>query len=352
MLLKNQDYQDYYLSLPHDMSGSMSKNRFRLELLWGICKMLDTYDSGDFTMVFDYACDIELHVKDGFEFYQIKTHSGRKPYTCARLTNVVGEGSILGKLYVLNKSQPGIQIKLAIVSNSPLTWSSKTPDELEFCFNNLPQTEKDKVKTALKNELNIDNVDLDRVYFIHTDMNLADPRNEVMGKLTFRFQEIKNCEPTHPNALYRLIYETVVDRACYEYSSEEYEDIVKHKGLTKAEFDVMLDAHALNARTGIQQTNDYIDQLDNLRDKRIYKQVLPKILKAMCTSRYLQDLEQKVGAFLLEHNDELNSIETGIDLLTKSFHKDFPIEIDDHQKILFYIVIIHRFIEGVYDECD
>ena len=31
----------YYLSLPHDLSGSMSKNRFRIELLWGVSKILD-----------------------------------------------------------------------------------------------------------------------------------------------------------------------------------------------------------------------------------------------------------------------------------------------------------------------
>lgn len=45
--------REYYLSLPHDMSGSMSKDRFRMELLWGISKMLDVYDTSDFTMVFD-----------------------------------------------------------------------------------------------------------------------------------------------------------------------------------------------------------------------------------------------------------------------------------------------------------
>lgn len=47
--------REYYLSLPHDMSGSMSKNQFRMELLRGISKMLDVYDTSDFTMVFDCA---------------------------------------------------------------------------------------------------------------------------------------------------------------------------------------------------------------------------------------------------------------------------------------------------------
>lgn len=109
--------QEYYMTLPHDMSGSMSKNRFRIELLWGISKMLDAYENGDFTMVFDYVCDIELHVADGFEFYQLKTHSGNSSYTCRSLTKVKGEGSVIGKLYALNKGNVGERIKSKIASS-------------------------------------------------------------------------------------------------------------------------------------------------------------------------------------------------------------------------------------------
>ena len=33
------DKEKYYMNLPKDLSGSVAKNRFRLELLWGISKM-------------------------------------------------------------------------------------------------------------------------------------------------------------------------------------------------------------------------------------------------------------------------------------------------------------------------
>lgn len=69
------DSKSFYLALPHDLPGSMSKNRFRLELLWSVSKMLDLMEKpSDFTVVFDYACDIEVHYENAFEFYQIKTH--------------------------------------------------------------------------------------------------------------------------------------------------------------------------------------------------------------------------------------------------------------------------------------
>ncbi len=50
---------DVYTKIPYDLSGSISKNRFRQELCWGISKMFDLFDKEDFCVVFDYKCDIE-----------------------------------------------------------------------------------------------------------------------------------------------------------------------------------------------------------------------------------------------------------------------------------------------------
>lgn len=136
-------------------------------------------------------------------------------------------------------------------------------------------------------------MDLSKVFFIHTDMNLADPKNEIMGKLIISFQKIKGCEPNKPNALYRLIYETVEEKACYEYDT-----IISHKGLTKEEFDKMLNIHASEARTGIKQTEEYIESLDDLRAKRIYKKALPKMMKAINTALPIKLLEKRAGRFL------------------------------------------------------
>ncbi len=98
---------EYYMGLPCDLSGSRAKNRFRLELLWGVSKMLELMESADdFTIVFDLVCDIEIHFDDKFEFYQIKTHKESQPkYTAKSLVKIKSgeEGSILGKLFVLNK---------------------------------------------------------------------------------------------------------------------------------------------------------------------------------------------------------------------------------------------------------
>ena len=36
--------RDEYLNLTYDLSGSISKNRFRQELLWGLSKAIDKLD--------------------------------------------------------------------------------------------------------------------------------------------------------------------------------------------------------------------------------------------------------------------------------------------------------------------
>ena len=51
---------EYYMGLPCDLSGSRSKNRFRLELLWGISRMLELMESAnDFTIVFEKKIPLE-----------------------------------------------------------------------------------------------------------------------------------------------------------------------------------------------------------------------------------------------------------------------------------------------------
>ena len=134
---------EYYMGLPCDLSGSRSKNRFRLELLWGISRMLELMESAnDFTIVFDLVCDIEVHLDNGFEFYQIKTHKESQPkYTAKSLVKVKeGEqGSILGKLFVLNTIST-VPVKTVLVCNAPFKALSSEPGE--NCLDSLSQSNK------------------------------------------------------------------------------------------------------------------------------------------------------------------------------------------------------------------
>ncbi|WP_457826323.1 dsDNA nuclease domain-containing protein, partial [Staphylococcus aureus] len=86
-----------------DLSGSIAKNRFRLELLWGISKIIDEHKANnEYTIIFDFKCDIELHKEDELDFYQIKTKKSgnyNSNNLCKKGKNK--NNSILGKLYAL-----------------------------------------------------------------------------------------------------------------------------------------------------------------------------------------------------------------------------------------------------------
>lgn len=50
------ELKEQYMSMPYDLSGSRSKNRFRVELLWGIDKILELMESDRaFTMVWAFG---------------------------------------------------------------------------------------------------------------------------------------------------------------------------------------------------------------------------------------------------------------------------------------------------------
>ena len=81
--------KDMYENLPFDLSGARTKNRFDFEILYGIELLIDNYHIlNDYTIVFDYVCDIELHCNDNdiLKFYQLKTNNTGKPNNINFLT--------------------------------------------------------------------------------------------------------------------------------------------------------------------------------------------------------------------------------------------------------------------------
>ena len=41
------------------------------------------------------------------------------------------------------------------------------------------------------------------------------------------FEKVKGSEPVNPNALYRLVFDAVSEKACYEFDANDYEQIQK-----------------------------------------------------------------------------------------------------------------------------
>ena len=344
--VKELGLSDNYLSLPHDLAGSRSKNRFRIELLWGVSKLLDLMEAPDnFTMVFDYVCDIEVHRENGFDFFQIKSKGNTSSFTANNLTSKKKEkGSILGKLYALSANAPKGSTKVAIVTNAPY---HAFPTESPFnSFSALPEEEKEKLEAAIKEELSVEAIDFSNVFYIHTTMDLEHPENSVRGHLVLAFERIKRCEPKNPNALYRLIYDTVTEKACYEYSANDYKEILKLKGLSRKEFDELLDRHAEDSITGIQQAKDYISSLKSVSERHKCNVALPKAIHILSISRPVKQIEARIAKFLSVN--DIGDTEQALDELGTQFDSSFPVEISKTERFLVYLIVLKRFEGGAY----
>lgn len=345
------EIKEYYMDLPYDLSGSRSKNRFRAELLWGLDKVLDILQSEkEFAVVFDYKCDFEIHYDNELEFYQIKTRKNGKNFTFKELTKKETEnsqGSILGKLYVLNKDGDE-NIKLALVSNGP--WNDINNIVVgENKFENMSDKRKEEIKQVLQDEIGVESVNLSGMYYIYTMVNLANPKNEVFGKLTSNFQTLMNSEPDKPNALYNLIYSEIEDKACYEFSISSYEELCEKKGITREDFLKMMKYHAHDSKTGIKEAEQYIDAMKNLKNRKLYKKALSKLVSDIPKSLTLKEIEKEIVKYL-DELEELGGLDETIEVLIDNFHTSFPIEYNNAEKIVFYVIVVNKYVEGAYDE--
>ena len=347
---------EVYRAIPYDLSGSMSKNRFRQEILWGVNKMFDLFDESEFCVIFDYKCDIEIHLNDSIEFYQIKSQKAQKPYTFTQLSKVEGVGSTIGKLFVLkDASCPEMKIKCAFVSNRFLKIKKKEFSDLEVVhFGALDDDMKLVVQNALKEELSRDEIDLSDLQYIYTSMDLISPENAVKGYIDCCFEKIKGCEPIKPNALHRLIFDTVQKKSCYEFAIDNFDELVKQKGVTKDELDSILEQYKEKTDNSFEQIQTYIEETyPRVSERKKLKTALVKIFEAEYSSQFLQGKEKEISAYLINKNESGtladDSTEVLTDHLISAFGDTFPIEYSKQEKYVFILLIIKRWEDGKYE---
>lgn len=354
--MNNSTFANAYSLIPHELSGARSKNRFRQEVFWGVSKMFDLFDKPDFCVVFDYKCDIEVHYPDILEFYQVKTKKVAEPYTFRSLaTKKKGTGkSIIGQLYLLrNLGDDSIDIKVAIVSNTFFKYGDKVYSDIEtLLFSDLDDATQKTIKTALKKEITEGEIDLTKISYIFTSMDLTNPDDALRGKIVKHFELIKKTEPLKPNALYRLIVDTANGKASYELKSNDYDELVKNKGITKIELSGLLDRYAKNEDACVDATKKYIEELNKgVRATKKLKSALVAVCGELIKSKFLKEKERDIAAYLSEHEDELpddDNIESIVDVLIAIFDSDFGIEHSKELKYVFYILIIKRWEDNQY----
>lgn len=361
-----------YEKLPYDLSGSRSKNRFRNELLWGLEKLYEVYKTEEsFSIIFDYSCDIEIHFENRFEFYQIKTSNKGSAYTIGKISDPDKQGnSILGKIYILKKiiddTKKFEETKIALVVNVPL----KTLDEKihssikELHLNNLIDTKlakkvadrnnaiietqsKNKIIENLKTEIKSSTINLSNVYYINSSLDLINPENTLIGATVKFIKEITGKEEIRVLPFYRVLIDTINEKACYELECKNYNEVEKYKGITREEFEFILN------RT-FSISDNYIKEAKSLVENN-YKSFSEKIkllkgISSMVTglnkNLLLNSLKEKIIKYIDEKIDELiGDIPEIVHSIYEIFKNDFPIEYSEYERIALVILILAKYKE-------
>lgn len=350
---------DNYMNLIYDLAGSRSKNRFRVEILWGIRRIFEIYQDGDFCVIFDYVCDIEIHTKDKLEFYQVKTNNkGEYPLTQIIKKNKAGK-SVLGKLLTIkNKCDIiGEKSKVEIVSNAPLKIDGKT------IYNSIEEKElvtlEDKAKERIVNELSdekgIDNIDFNNSFYRYTTMNLLNPENDIIAEIVTFIEDIKEVIGIKIKSLYRLLYTKVSEKACYEFSGNNYEEILKNKGMTKKEFDNIINTYIRVTDNSIEKAKEYIvlKYSDNFQKEIDMKRALTNVVKNLLCDEELKSNEKEILSYIKQNKYIMEQgIENLIEVIYNNFREKVSFTYSDNEIKALVILILHKLREGIYEEDD
>lgn len=303
--------EEIYMQLPFDLSGACSKNRFKVEILWGLKRALELYKvSEDFDVIFDYACDIEVHKENELEFYQLKTRKRPSPFSVSNiLKREKDKPSILGKLYSLENGKID-NLQLNLVSNVPLKSDKLHLETEKINLADLAPKFKNEIIEKLKIELNKsleDEIKLDKIFYIHSTMDLANPENSLIGEIVNFYLDIKGKEPSRPKSLYNVLFQTISEKATYEFECPDYKTLITKKALSKKELTKIIEVYSEKNDLSIKKTQEFIEKnYSKFKEKILMKRSLVHILGYLEKDKSLKLVYESIKQYLTENIEKLN----------------------------------------------
>lgn len=303
--------EEVYMQLPFDLSGACSKNRFKVEILWGLKRALELYKAPeDFSVIFDYACDIEVHKENELEFYQLKTRKGSSPFSIANiLKREKDKPSILGKLYSLDNGEVD-NLQLNLVSNVPFRSDILHLDAEKINFADLTIKSKNEIIEKLKIELNKsleDEINLNKIFYIRSTMDLASPENSLIGEIVNFYLAIKGKELSTPKSFYNVLFQIISEKASYEYKCPDYKTLLAKKALSKKELTEIIEIYSKKNDFSVKKTHEFIEKnYPKFKEKLTMKSALGHILGQLEKDNDLKLVYEDIKQYMNKNIEKLN----------------------------------------------
>jgi hypothetical protein len=239
-----------------ERSGTQASNRFSFQRSWAIGLITSLHDSGnDYCVLFDFHDDVvaldHSTAPTGGEFYQIKT-KGTGNWTEHQLTERKKgkdglKPSILGKMYQHVSNFADKVRRLAFVSNAHMGLAMhkdpKGADRAEIKYEDIRGDEKEKIRTKLQAELGLASppTHLHLLHLETTSLSLTDHETHTEGVLS-GFLSKQGDGTIPPQPFHRCLRSEIERRNNKECSPTTFPELCKLKGLTRDEFQGMMDS--------------------------------------------------------------------------------------------------------------
>lgn len=244
---------------PRETSGSRSSNRFAFQQSWALRLTLDLHEKpDDYCVLFDVHDDVvaldHSAAPTKADFYQIKTKATGN-WTPHQLTKQEASKtagnpplpSMLGKLYEHYVRFPAHVRRMAIVSNAhfdvKMAVAPAGTDRDSICLSDLETTELQGISDKLTTEHGHSSAlaGLSITHLETTSLSLTDHETHAEGHVcTFLSKQGDGSIPPHP--FYKAVRAEIQRRNNKECAPTTFTDLLKHKGLTRAQLQAMIDS--------------------------------------------------------------------------------------------------------------
>jgi len=253
-----------YDNKPRENSGPRSSNRFDFQKEWAICKLLELHRTeNDYLLVLDYHDDVVIMDSEEnpaqISFYQLKskdTGFWKLSELTRRKSGANGPlSSIIGKLYSCKLIFGSHTLSLTVVSNTKFEVAlekdgESSTDKKIIPFNSIKKDSLSSVIDAIKKEHSLtQDPDFADITFLEvTDLNIRDREPYMIGKLHQFLTQINPRGKFRVDFIYPKIFNEIKRKNDYEWDLDSFEDVRKHKSISRSDFEKMLRLFDLDNR--------------------------------------------------------------------------------------------------------
>jgi len=238
-------------------AGSMSYNRFEMQVSQTLHMAIELYDSLDYLLVMDYYDDITLFEDEArpeiVSYYQMKTNE-----ESISISTAIKE-DWLTKLYTQLERPEWIVKELGLITNCPLKVSvsikdndgkkktetkSYTAEKTSFEKFNSITVQKIKRDIAKKKGISTEDVDLSKFVHMRTTLSIASHKEIVEQEMgTFLHAKYPRITMDSVKTIFNAMIDILSRRQQYELLPDdaEYVEVRQKKGVTKKDFERVID---------------------------------------------------------------------------------------------------------------